>query len=156
MERTLMLCKGDAVQRNLVGRILARMEDKGLKLVGLKMLQVDGPLARRMYAEHEGKEFYDALVEFITASPVVAMVWEGQEAIAVCRKLMGPTFGPDAPPGTLRGDFGLSRRFNLVHGSDSGESARREIALYFRDDELMNYTAARHNWVYARRGDQWI
>ncbi|HAU36248.1 MAG TPA: nucleoside-diphosphate kinase, partial [Phycisphaerales bacterium] len=119
MERTLVVLKPDAVQRRLVGRIVDRFETKGLRIVALKMLHVSEALARRMYAVHEGKEFHPPLVEFITASPVVAMVLEGVGVVQVVRRMMGATFGPDAAPGTIRGDFGVSNSFNLIHGSDS-------------------------------------
>ena len=156
MERTLVVLKPDAVQRRLVGRIVARFERKGLKIVAMKMRTISQQLARTMYAPHEGKDFYEPLVEFLTASPVVAMVLEGLTAVAVVRQMLGPTFGPDAPPGTIRGDLGLSRRYNLVHGSDSPESARREIELFFRQDELLEYESNGDRWVYARWGDEWI
>ena len=156
MQRTLVLLKPDAVQRQLVGRIIARFEDKGLKIVALKMLRVSDELAGRMYAEHEGKEFYEPLVEFITASPLVAMVLEGIEAIAIVRMLMGPTFGPDAPGGTVRGDFGGSRRYNLVHGSDSPAAAQREIPLFFAPAELVDYELVISEWTYARHLDKFI
>ncbi len=156
MERTLILLKPDAVQRQLVGRILARFEDKGLKIAGLKVVQVTEALARQMYVEHEGKDFYGPLVEFITASPVVACALEGVGAISIVRKLLGATFGPQAEPGTIRGDFGASRRYNLVHGSDSPESAAREIPIFFGDDELVDYEPAISSWVYARMGDDLI
>lgn len=149
MERTLIVCKPDAVQRGLIGAILTRFERKGLKVVGLKMLHVGEDLAKRMYAVHEGEDFHAPLLEFITASPVVATVLEGKEAIAVCRELMGPTFGPDAPPGTIRGDFGMSRRYNLIHGSDSPVSAAREIRLFFTTDELVDYHRPADRWTYA-------
>jgi nucleoside-diphosphate kinase len=153
MERTLILMKPDAVQRQLAGRILSRFENKGLKIVGLKMLQVTDDQARRMYAEHEGKDFYQPLMAFITAGPVVAVALEGLGAIAICRALMGPTFGPDAPAGTIRGDFGSSRRYNLVHGSDSPASAERELALFFGDDELVDYERIISEWIYAKTAD---
>jgi len=156
MQRTLVVLKGDAVQRQLVGQILARFERKGLKIVGLKMLQVSTDLARRMYQVHEGKEFHAALLEFITASPVVAMVLESNNAISVTRSMMGPTFGPAAPGGTIRGDYGLSQRYNLIHGSDSPESAAGEIPLFFRDDELVDYTLLAERWIYARKGQELI
>jgi nucleoside-diphosphate kinase len=156
MQQTLIVLKPDAVQRQLVGRIVARFEQKGLKLVGLKMLQVSQGLAGRMYSVHEGKPFYEPLMKFITASPVVAMVWEGNGAIDVCRKLMGATFGPDAPGGTIRGDFGMSKRYNLIHGSDSPESAQREIPLFFAAEEICRYDAASAEWIYARSGAEWI
>ena len=150
MERTLVVLKPDAVQRRLVGRIVSRLEAKGLKIVGMKILSVSRDLAERMYAVHEGKDFHAPLLDFITASPVVAMVLEGLGAVAVTRSLMGPTFGPDAPAGTLRGDFGMSRRYNLVHGSDSPASAEREITLFFAPDELVGYELRDETWIYAR------
>jgi nucleoside-diphosphate kinase len=156
MQQTLIVLKPDAVQRQLVGRIVARFEQKGLKLVGLKMLHVSPDLARRMYSVHEGKPFYEPLMKFITASPVVAMVWEGNGAIDVCRKLMGPTFGPDAPGGTIRGDFGMSKRYNLIHGSDSPEAAQREIPLFFAAEEICRYDVPGAEWIYARSGAEWI
>lgn len=156
MEKTLIVLKPDAVQRQLVGRMIGRFEAKGLKIVAIKMLQVDAQLARRMYAEHEGKDFYEPLVAFITASPVVAMVLEGNNAVAVCRGMMGPTFGPDAPPGTLRGDFGMSKRYNLIHGSDSPGAAGREIPLFFKAGEILNYTLRASGWIYAESGSESI
>ncbi len=156
MQRTLIVLKPDAVQRRLVGRIVGRFEQKGLKIVGMKLLRVSPELAGRMYGIHEGKDFYEPLVEFITASPVVAMVLEGVGAIAVCRAMMGPTFGPDAPAGTIRGDFGMSKRYNLIHGSDSPESAEREIPLFFPEDELAEYDLMSDGWVYAASGGELI
>lgn len=156
MERTLIVLKPDAVQKQLVGEIIGRFERKGLKLAALKMLSVSQELARKMYAVHEGKDFYTPLIEFITAGPVVAMVWQGQDAIAVARKMMGPTFGPDAPPGTVRGDFGMSRRYNLIHGSDSPESAAKEIPLFFNAGEIIDYTLIGERWIYARQGEKLI
>ena len=153
MERTLIVLKPDAVQRQLVGQIVGRFERKGLKIVGMKLLSVSRDLGRRMYSVHEGKSFYEALVEFITASPVVAMVLEGAEAIGICRALMGPTYGPDAPGGTIRGDFGMSRRYNLIHGSDSPEAAAREIPLFFAPGELVAYELDADRWIYARSDD---
>jgi nucleoside-diphosphate kinase len=153
MERTLIVLKPDAVQRQLVGQIVGRFERKGLKIVAMKLLSVSGELARRMYGVHAGKSFYEPLVEFITASPVVAVVLEGAGAVAVCRSLMGPTFGPDAPGGTIRGDFGMSRRYNLIHGSDSPEAAAREIPLFFAEGELVDYELLADRWIYARAGD---
>jgi nucleoside-diphosphate kinase len=153
MERTLVVLKPDAVQRQLVGQIVGRFEEKGLKIVAMKLLSVSGELARRMYGVHEGKSFYEPLVEFITASPVVAMVLEGAGAVTVCRSLMGPTFGPDAPGGTIRGDFGMSRRYNLIHGSDSPEAAAREIPIFFAPGEVVDYELLADRWIYARSGD---
>ena len=156
MEKTLVLLKPDAVQRGLAGRIIARFEQKGLRLAALKMLTIGQPLARRMYAVHEGKDFYEPLVRFVTAGPLVAMVLEGRDVIAVARRMMGPTFGPDAPPGTIRGDFGMSRRYNLVHGSDSPGSAAMEIALFFAPEEIHSYDRPVETWVYARKGKEII
>jgi len=138
-QRTLVLCKPDAVQRGLVGRIIARFEDKGLKIAGLKMLRVDEALASRHYAEHVEKPFYPELRDFVTASPLVAMAIEGDNAVEVVRGLMGVTNPQSAAPGTIRGDFGLNLTKNLVHGSDSPASAEREVALFFSEDELHDY-----------------
>jgi len=137
MERTLELIKCKAVQRRLVGRIVARFEAKGLKVVALKMMQITEELARTHYAPHEGKPFYEPLIRFVTGGPTVALVLEGKRAIEVVRGMMGPTFGPDAPPGTIRGDFAVSNRFNLVNGSDSPEAAAHEIALFFDEADLI-------------------
>lgn len=149
MERTLILFKPDAVQRRLCGRLLARLEERGLKIVGLKMLQVTKELSRQHYAEHVNKGFYPLLEEFITSGPVVALVAEGPQAVAVVRGMMGPTNGAQAPPGTIRGDFGLSRQMNLMHGSDGPEAAQREIAVYFKPEELVNYETSLGGWVCA-------
>ena len=149
MEQTLVVLKPDAVQRRLVGRIISRLEAKGLKIVAMKMLSVSADLAEQMYEPHKDQDFYAPLLEFITASPVVAMVAEGLNAVAVTRLLMGPTFGPDAPAGTIRGDFGMSRRYNLIHGSDSPASAAREIPLFFAPDELAAYELRDEAWIYA-------
>ncbi|MBM4040973.1 MAG: nucleoside-diphosphate kinase [Planctomycetes bacterium] len=139
MERTLVLIKPDAVQRRLVGRIVGRFEAKGLQLVALKMMKISEELARRHYAPHEGKPFYEPLIRFVTGGPTVALILEGKRAVEVVRRMMGPTFGPDALPGTIRGDFAVSNRFNLVHGSDSPESAEKEIALFFDEAELVEW-----------------
>ncbi len=156
MERTLVLLKPDAVQRWLVGQIISRFENKGLAIAGLKVMRVPAALARRMYAEHKGKAFYGGLVEFISSGPIVALVLEGLEAITVVRKMMGPTFGPDAPPGTIRGDFGLSRRMNLVHGSDSLAAARREIPLFFAKHELVQCSQTQLQSIYASQHGKWL
>jgi nucleoside-diphosphate kinase len=149
MERTLILFKPDAVQRRLAGRLLARLEDKGFKIVGLKMLRVTNELSAKHYAEHINKAFYPLLEEFITSGPVFAVVAEGPQAVSVVRAMMGPTNGAQAPPGTIRGDFGLSRQMNLMHGSDSIEAARREIDVYFRPEELVSYDTTLAEWVCA-------
>jgi len=133
MDRTLILVKPDAFARRLSGEIIARFERKGLQLAALKMMTVDDDLARRHYGEHVGKSFYDPLVAFITSGPIVAMILEGPNAVAAARQLIGATDGVDAAPGSIRGDLAIEMRRNLVHGSDSDESAVREIALFFGD-----------------------
>jgi nucleoside-diphosphate kinase len=142
------MLKPDAVQRGFVGRILARFEAKGLKLVALKLARVDLALAERHYAPHKGKDFYEPLLRFVTSGPMVFVVLEGKGAVAVVRKMMGATFGPSAEPGTIRGDFGMSNRFNLVHGSDAPDVAEREIAIFFRPEELIDWQPAAQPWVY--------
>jgi len=148
MERTLVMLKPDAVERGLIGQILARFEAKGFKIVAMKMAVVARDLAERHYAAHKGKDFYEPLIRFVTSGPTVFLVLEGKEAVAVVRKMIGVTFGVDAEPGTVRGDFGLSNRFNLVHGSDSPESANREIRLFFRPEELVEWQPVLWNWTY--------
>ena len=152
MERSLILLKPDCVQRRLIGRIIARFEDKALNIVGLKQLQVTPELSRQHYAEHVEKPFYSGLEEFITGAPVVAIVLEGLEAIRVVRDMLGATNGLKAAAGTIRGDFSSSRQMNLVHASDSPESAAREIALYFKDEEICSYTPDLTPWF--RAGDE--
>src|SRR5262249_39206778 len=147
MQRTLILLKPDAVQRRLVGVITQRFEQKGLRLAALKLVQASRDLAEKHYAVHKGKSFYDSLLQFLTAGPTVAMVWEGREAVAVARTLMGVTDGTKAPPATIRGDFALSVQNNLVHGSDSPENAATEIALWFKAEELVNWQPADAAWV---------
>jgi nucleoside-diphosphate kinase len=147
MQRTLILLKPDCIQRRLVGTIIQRFEQKGLRLAGLKFLQAPRDLAEKHYAVHKGKPFYDSLLGFITAGPTVAMVWEGREAVAVARALMGPTDGTKAPPATIRGDFAISVQNNLVHGSDSPENAAAEISLWFKPEELVNWTPADGVWI---------
>ncbi len=139
MERTLVLLKPDCIQRRLMGRILSRFEDKGLNVVGMKMMLVTPELSKQHYAEHVEKPFYPSLESFITSCPIVAMVIEGLEAIRVIREMLGATNGLKAQAGTIRGDFSSSRQMNLVHASDGPEAAAREIALYFQDDELCSY-----------------
>jgi nucleoside-diphosphate kinase len=147
MQQTLILLKPDAVQRRLVGEITVRFERKGLRLAGLKLVQASRELAEKHYAIHKGKSFYESLLGFLTSGPTVAMVWEGREAVAVGRNLMGVTDGAKAPPGTVRGDFALSVQNNLVHGSDSPENAAAEIALWFKPEELVNYSPTDTNWI---------
>jgi len=147
MERTLILLKPDAVQRRLIGAITKRFEQKGLKLVGLKLVQADKALAENHYAVHKSKGFYDSLLQFITSGPTVAMVWEGNGAVGVARNLIGPTDGAQAPPGSIRGDFALIKQNNLVHGSDSPQNAETEIALWFRKEELLSYALPDADWI---------
>ncbi|MFQ5505468.1 MAG: nucleoside-diphosphate kinase [Planctomycetota bacterium] len=148
MQRTLILAKPDAVQRGLVGRILTRLEEKGLKIVGLKLMNMSPELAEIHYAAHRERPFYAGLVRFMTSSPIVAMAVEGIAAVEICRKMMGATFGSQAEPGTIRGDFGVSNSFNLVHGSDSDDTARRELALFFEASELCEYELGSFAWIY--------
>lgn len=147
MQRTLILLKPDCVQRRLVGAIIQRFEQKGLRLAALKLVQASRQLAEKHYAVHKGKPFYDSLLQFLTSGPTVAMVWEGREAVAVARTLMGVTDGTKAPPATIRGDFALSVQNNLVHGSDSPDNAETEITLWFKPEELVAYTPTDAVWV---------
>ncbi|HSW44075.1 MAG TPA: nucleoside-diphosphate kinase [Phycisphaerae bacterium] len=147
MEQTLIICKPDCVQRRLVGRIIQRFEDKGLTMAAMKLMRISRDLAERHYAPHKGKPFYPGLIDYITSGPVVVMVIVGPRAITVCRKLMGKTFGFEAEPGSIRGDFGASTTYNLVHGSDSPSSAATEIALYFRPEEILDYAPADAAWI---------
>ncbi len=148
MERTLIILKPDAVQRRLVGRILQRFEDKGIAVAAMKLMRITRDLAERHYAPHKGKPFYPGLINYVTSGPVVVLVLQGDRCIEISRTMMGRTFGYEAAPGTIRGDFGASRSFNLIHGSDSPESAKTEIALYFKPEELLDYAPAGSEWVY--------
>src|SRR6201993_666227 len=147
MQRTLILLKPDCVHRRLVGTVLQRFEQKGLRLAPLKLVQASRSLAEQHYAVHKGKPFYDSLLQFLTAGPTVAMVWEGREAVTVARTLMGVTDGVKAAPATIRGDYAISVQNNLVHGSDSPENAAAEVALWFKPEELVNYQPADATWV---------
>lgn len=148
METTLIILKPDAVQRGLSGKIITRFEEKGLAIVAMKMMTISQKLAATHYEAHKGKGFYDGLVGFMTSSPVVVMAVRGVGAIAISRKMMGATFGSNAEPGTIRGDFGVSNSFNLIHGSDSPEAAKREIGLFFNDGEVQEMDRAIEGWVY--------
>jgi nucleoside-diphosphate kinase len=139
--------KPDGVQRGLIGSIISRLEQRGLKLVGLKLIQVDDALARKHYGEHVDRPFFDGLVDFITSAPVVAMVWESNDAVEAVRNTMGQTNPTTSPPGTIRGDLGLDIGRNLVHGSDSLESAQREVSLFFGDGELLDYERSNDRWI---------
>jgi nucleoside-diphosphate kinase len=149
MERTLILFKPDCVQRRLVGRILARFEDKGLNPIALKMMRITPELAKKHYADHVAKPWYPALEGFITGGPIVAAIIEGLEAIRVVREMLGPTSGLKAPAGTIRGDFSSSRQMNLVHASDGPEAAAREIALYFQPNEICPFEPTLRPWLRA-------
>jgi nucleoside-diphosphate kinase len=147
VEQTLILIKPDGVERGLIGQIITRFEQRGLKLAGMKLLQVSNELARQHYAVHEGKPFFAPLIEYITSSPVVAMVLEGPEAVQVARNTIGATRPAEATAGSIRGDFGLMVGRNLVHGSDSPENAAIEIALWFDDAELIDYERSVDSWI---------
>jgi nucleoside-diphosphate kinase len=147
MERSLVLIKPDAIQRGLAGVIIHRLERRGLKIVAMKMLQMDQTLAQRHYAIHQGKAFFNDLVEFITSSPIIAAVFEGEKAIEAIRQTMGTTDPAKASPGSIRGDFGLNIQQNLVHGSDSAETAKQEIDLFFTPEEILDYPKEIDRWV---------
>ena len=146
-ERTLVLIKPDGVQRGQVGPIIARLEGTGMKIVGMKLMQVSSDLAKSHYAEHEGKPFYDGLVDYISASPVVALCLQGPSAISITRKLIGSTNPGDAAPGTIRGDFAVEIGRNLVHGSATVEDAGREVGLFFEESELLDWRRTIDTWV---------
>ncbi len=148
METTLIILKPDAVQRGLMGKVISRFEEKGLQIVGMKMMTISQDLAATHYEAHQSKPFYKGLVAFMTSSPVVVMAVRGVGAIAISRNIMGATFGSKADAGTIRGDFGVSNSFNLIHGSDSPEAAQRELALFFNDGELQTYERPIDQWVY--------
>ncbi len=143
------MVKPDGVQRGLVGDVIGRLEKKGIQLVALKMMQLSPELAGRHYGEHEDKPFFSSLIDFITSGPVVAMVWEGDDVVSVTRSLIGATDPREALPGTIRGDLALFTGNNLVHGSDSPESAEREIALFFAEEEICRYRLLLDHWVYG-------
>ena len=149
LERTFVMVKPDGVQRGLIGEIVSRFEERGLKLVGGKFMRIDDELAREHYAEHVDKPFFEDLSSFITSGPVFAMVWEGQDAIAQVRTMMGETDPAESAPGTIRGDFGLDLGRNVIHGSDTEEgSAEREIGLFFDDEDLQSYDRIDETWLY--------
>lgn len=147
IEKTLVLAKPDAVVRGLAGEVIGRLERRGLRLSALKMIWVDEALAKRHYSAHVGKPFFEGLVEYITSLPVIAMVWEGPSAISVVRQTMGSTNPADAQPGTIRGDFGLDISNNLVHGSDSVESAKKEISLFFDENEIFSWRRPQEKYI---------
>lgn len=148
MERTLVIIKPDGVQRGLIGPIITRLERRGLKITAMKMIQMDYDLAQRHYAVHEGKPFYERLLDYITSAPVVVMVVEGKEAVEVVRRTMGATNPMEAAPGTIRADYGLEIGLNLVHGSDGAETAAFEIPLFFNEDEILSYSRDTDRWIF--------
>ena len=149
MERTLVIIKPDGVQRGLIGPIIGRLEGRGLRIIGMKMMRMSEELARRHYAIHEGKSFFPRLIQYITYGPVVLMCIEGPRAIEAVRNTMGATNPLQAAAGTIRADFALDIEYNLVHGSDGPETARREIALFFEERELMDYERAGDRWTFS-------
>lgn len=152
METTLIILKPDAVQRGFVGRVISRFEDKGFQIAAAKLMQITSEVASVHYEAHKGKPFYEGLVRFMTSKPVVVLALRGRNAIAVARKMMGATFGSNAEPGTIRGDLGLSNSYNLIHGSDSPEAAQRELGLFFKPDELLEYDRSMDAWIYDMSG----
>ena len=148
MEKTFIMVKPDGIQRNLIGKIVERFEQKGFKLVGAKLMHISDDLAKTHYSEHKERPFFDQLVEFITSGPVFAMVWEGEGVIQTARDMMGTTNPQEASPGTIRGDFGITVGKNVIHGSDSSESAEREIGLFFNKDDILSYTKQDSEWIY--------
>ena len=148
MQTTFIFLKPDAVQRGLIGQLLERFERKGLSFVGMKLVQVSEDLAKEHYAEHAERPFFPGLLKFVTSSPVLACAIQGPNAVAVCRNIIGATNGQKADPGTIRGDFGMSGANNLVHGSDSPESAERELKLWFTNDELVAMDKSANQWIY--------
>ncbi len=148
MERTLIIIKPDAVQRGLTGRIITRFERRGLRIAATKLIHIDEALAQRHYAIHEGKPFYEPLIAYITSSPVVVMVLEGNDAIEIARRTMGATNPAEATPGTIRADFGLEVGRNLVHGSDGPDTAAFEVSLFFDEEEILSYERNNDPWIF--------
>jgi nucleoside-diphosphate kinase len=148
VERTLIIIKPDAMQRGLIGEIIRRFENRGLRLAGMKLMQISRDLASRHYAEHQGKGFYEGLLDYITSSPVVVMVLEGKEAVTIARNTIGKTKPIESPAGTIRGDFGMETGRNLIHGSDSVASGEREINLFFKPEELVSWTRDVDRWIF--------
>ena len=149
-ERTLIIIKPDGIQRHLAGEIMGRFERKGFKLVAAKFMQVCEEPARQLYAVHKDKAFFEGLVKYLSSAPVLVMVWEAEGVVDMVRKMMGATFGYDAEAGTIRGDFGCSRGYNLIHGSDSVKSAEQEIKLFFKPDEIIDYELTDASWLYGK------
>lgn len=150
-ERTLIIIKPDGIQRHLAGQIISRLERKGLKLVAAKIMQIPAELARRHYAAHQDQPFFAPAVKFMSSAPSLLMIWEADGCVDMVRKMIGSTFGYEAQPGTIRGDFGCSQRYNLIHGSDSPESARNEIKLFFESGEIVDYELSDAPWLYSKK-----
>ncbi len=148
MEQTYLMVKPDGVQRGLCGEIVSRFEKKGLKIVGMKMMTISRETAENHYGEHKGKPFFPSLISYITSGPVLAMVLEGENAVSVCRTMMGKTNPAESAPGTIRGDYAMVTGMNIIHGSDSVESAKREISIFFRPEELVSYDRTADKWIY--------
>jgi nucleoside-diphosphate kinase len=150
VERTLVIVKPDGIQRHLAGEIISRFEKKGLKLAAAKFIQPSKGLSGQLYAMHKGRSFYEGLVKYLSSMPVLVMVWEAEGVIEIVRRMLGATFGYQAEPGTIRGDFSSSKGYNLVHGSDSPESSKREIELFFGPEEIIDYEFSDAHWLYGR------
>ena len=148
MEQTYLMIKPDGVQRGLVGEIMSRFEKKGLKLVAAKLMVIPKETAEKHYAEHKDKKFFPSLISYITSGPVFAMVWEGENAVQVCRNIMGKINPQESAPGTIRGDYAMVTGLNIIHGSDSPESAKREISIFFKPEELVTYDRTSDKWIY--------
>lgn len=148
MERTYLMVKPDGVQRGICGEIVSRFEKKGLKLVAMKLMVIPKEVAENHYGEHKDKPFFPSLISYITSGPVLAMVWEGESAVSICRNMMGKTNPKESAPGTIRGDFGMQTGMNIIHGSDSVESAEREISIFFKPEELVSYEKTIQSWIY--------
>jgi nucleoside-diphosphate kinase len=149
-ERTLIIIKPDGIQRHLGGEIISRFERKGFKLIAAKFMLISEELSRRLYAVHEGRGFFKGLVKYLSSSPSLIMVWEAEEVVAMARKMIGATFSYEAQAGTIRGDLACSMGYNLIHGADSVESAEKEIGLFFRPKELVDYELSDAHWLYGR------
>ncbi len=152
LERTLVFLKPDALQRRLAGEIISRFEKRGFLIVGMKLIHITEEFARRHYSAHAGKDFFEPLVRYTTCGPCIAMVLEGKNAVKVARSMLGETFGGESPSGTVRGDYSLSNRFNLIHGSDSTQTAEDEIKRFFRSEELVSYSREDIQWIYDTDG----
>ena len=149
-ERTLIIIKPDGIQRHLTGEIISRFEKKGFKLIAAKFTQMSEKVASELYAAHKARPFFDGLIKYLSSAPVLVMIWQAEGIIDMSRKMIGATFNKDATPGTIRGDLGCSRGYNLVHGSDSTQAAESEIKLFFKPDEIIDYQLADSHWLYGR------